>query len=245
MKLSQTLTALCLAAVTGFFPLCASAEPLSVQPVPRTQQFDWMSVSGWYERHAADVALAEQGEAQVVFLGDSITEGWDYTIWQENFAPLGAVNFGIGGDLTQNMLWRFAHGNVEKLDPELVVMMAGVNNYLHNQASPEHTFAGVQELLNQALAAYPNAHVILQAVLPFGELPDTTERQWVKDTNQLLKTLAKHERVDFYDFGELFLQDDGRISKEIMGDYLHPNAKGYRIWVKSLLPVVKDSLDKE
>ncbi|MCP8897923.1 GDSL-type esterase/lipase family protein [Gilvimarinus xylanilyticus] len=245
MKLSQALTALSLATVTGFFSVFASAAPLSVQPVPRTQQFDWMSVSGWYERHAADVALAEQGEARIVFLGDSITEGWDHTIWQEHFAPLDAVNFAIGGDLTQNMLWRFEHGNVEKLDPELVVLMAGVNNYLHNQASPEDTFAGVQQLLSQALAAYPNAHVILQAVLPFGEQPNTTERQWVKDTNRQLQTLAAHERVDFYDFGELFLQDDGRISNEIMGDYLHPNAKGYGIWVKSLLPVVKSALDKE
>ncbi|WP_020208333.1 GDSL-type esterase/lipase family protein [Gilvimarinus chinensis] len=242
MTLSQTITALTLATVTGFFSLSAAAEPLSVQPVPRTKQFDWMSVSGWYERHAADVALAEKGEARVVFLGDSITEGWDYHIWQDNFAPLKAVNFAIGGDLTQNMLWRFEHGNVEQLNPELVVMMAGVNNYLHNKATPENTFAGVQKLLQEALKAYPNAQVILQAVLPFGKQPNTPERQWVKDTNKLLKTLADNERVSFYDFGDVFLQQDGRISKDIMGDYLHPNANGYSLWIKALLPVVKSTL---
>ncbi|UTF59978.1 GDSL-type esterase/lipase family protein [Gilvimarinus sp. DA14] len=245
MKLSQTLTALSLATVTGFFSLTACAAPLSVQPVPRTKQFDWMSVSGWYQRHAADVALAEQGEARIVFLGDSITEGWDHQIWQEHFAPLQAVNFAIGGDLTQNMLWRFAHGNVEQLDPELVVMMAGVNNYLHNKATPEDTFTGVKKLLDEALSAYPNAKVILQAILPFGEQPGTAERQWVKDTNTLLQTLAENNRVSFYDFGEVFLQPDGRISKEVMGDYLHPNANGYSLWITSLLPVVQSTLGEE
>lgn len=239
--------------VTGFFLLSCLAgtvalaeQPRSTQPVPRTQQFSWMSLSSWYQRHADDVALAEQGQARVVFLGDSITQDWNHELWEQHFAPLGAVNFAIGGDLTQNMLWRFDHGNIEQLDPQLVVLMAGVNNYLHHKATPEDTYAGVKAVLERALNAYPNAQVILQGILPFGERPNTAERDWVIASNRLIRTLAEdHSRVSYYDFGERFLQKDGRISKEIMGDYLHPSAAGYALWLDELLPPVKAALEQE
>ncbi|MDO3387026.1 GDSL-type esterase/lipase family protein [Gilvimarinus sp. SDUM040013] len=235
---------ICTLNVTGLLLLAGSvfADPLSTEPVPRTKQFSWMSLSNWYEWHAADVALAEQGQARVVFLGDSITQGWDHELWEQHFAPLGAVNFAIGGDLTQNMLWRLDHGNVEKLDPELVVLMAGVNNYLHHQATPEDTFLGVKAVVDRALDYYPNANLILQGILPFGEQPNTPERHWVKATNSLLQQLENNPRVVYYDFGDLFLEDDGRISAEVMGDFLHPGRKGYETWIEQLLFLVKSPL---
>lgn len=243
MRHLQLLRTLC---VTGLslLTVTALAAPLSTQPVPRTKQFEWMSLSSWYERHSADVAEAELGQARVVFLGDSITQGWDHELWQTHFAPLGAVNFGIGGDLTQNMLWRLEHGNVEKLNPEVVVLLAGVNNYLHNRATPEDTFLGVKLLVDKSLEYYPEAHLILHGIFPFGAEPNTTERQWVAATNTLIKQLGKYDRVDYYDFGDHFLDENGNISPTVMGDYLHPGRAGYEIWLEQLLPMVKFALDK-
>ncbi len=220
----------------------AVAAPPSTQPSPRALQFPWMSVSSWYEQHAADVALAEQGQARVVFLGDSITQGWDSELWQQHFAPLGAVNFAIGGDLTQNMLWRLQHGDVEKLNPDLLVVLAGVNNYLRDRTSPENTFLGVQALVIQALDVYPNAHLILHGIFPFGAEPNTAERQWVNATNTLLQELGNLERVDYYDIGDYFLEADGSLSPSVMPDFLHPGSKGYKIWLEHLLPRVQSSL---
>jgi len=231
--------------VTGY---TAAATPVSTQPVPRTKQFPWMSLSTWYQKHADDVRAAEEGRARVVFLGDSITEGWDWgntrSLWEREFAPYGAANFGIGGDLTQNLLWRLEHGAIEKLNPDVVVILIGVNNFLHNNTTAEDTFAGVQAVVDRALQGYPNAHIVLQGIFPYGEMPGTPERVRVAATNALIATLAANPRIDYYDFGAVFLQDDGRISKTIMADYLHPTERGYELWAGQLSPVLSRLLQK-
>lgn len=229
--------------VTGY---SVAAAPISTHPVPRTKQFPWMSLSTWYQKHADDVATAQQGKARVVFLGDSITEGWDKVrpVWEREFAPYGAANFGIGGDLTQNLLWRLDHGAVEKLNPDVVVILIGVNNFLHNNADARDTFAGVQAVLDRALQGYPNAHIVLQGIFPYGEKAGTPERERVDATNKLIKTLADNSRVDYYDFGPVFLQEDGQISKTIMADYLHPTERGYELWAEQLSPVLSRLLEK-
>ncbi len=243
MKPTILALTLLMLGVTGY---TAAATPISTQPVPRTKQFAWMSLSTWYQKHADDVRIAEQGRARVVFLGDSITEMWDHAqpVWDREFAPYGAANFGIGGDLTQNLLWRLDHGDIEKLNPDVVVILIGVNNFLHNNASAGDTFAGVQAVVDRALQGYPNAHIVLQGIFPYGEMPGTPERARVAATNELIKTLADNPRIDYYDFGAVFLQDDGRISKAIMTDYLHPTERGYELWAGQLSPVLSRLLQK-
>ncbi|WP_339898481.1 GDSL-type esterase/lipase family protein [uncultured Gilvimarinus sp.] len=242
-SLKSLLTAALLTGVTGYSAI-GNALP-ATEPVPRTKQFEWMSLSTWYQKHADDVKVAEAGEARVVFLGDSITDNWDkaQSTWDATFGPYQAANFGIGGDLTQNLLWRLDHGAIEALDPEVVVILIGVNNFLHNNTSAQDTFTGVQAVINRVLNGYPNAHIVLQGIFPYGEMPDTPERQRVKATNTLIKTLADNDRIDYYDFGPLFLEADGRISAEIMADRLHPSVRGYEIWAEALGPVVSELLE--
>lgn len=216
----------------------------SIQPEPRTQQFPWMALSKWYRMHAEDVAMAEQGEAQVVFLGDSITEGWDQAIWQARIAPLNAVNFGIGGDMTQNLLWRMDHGAVEKLDPKVVVIMIGVNNFLRYNASPQEVFTGVKAVVKKALAMYPRAHIVLNGIFPYEQAAKHPNREKVKQANALIQTLGDYPRVDYYDFGPHLLSESGDLSPDVMPDFLHPNAKGYALWADQLLPVIRAQLDK-
>lgn len=211
----------------------------SIQPEPRTQQFPWMALSKWYRMHSEDVAVAEAGEAQVVFLGDSITEGWDPKIWEERIAPLKAANFGIGGDMTQNLLWRMEHGAVEKLDPQVVVIMIGVNNFLRYNASPQEVFTGVKAVVEKALNDYPNAEIILNGIFPYEQSGQHPNREKVKQANALIKNLDDFPRVHYYDFGPSLLEDNGDLSRDIMPDFLHPNAKGYAIWADQLLPVIK------
>ncbi|MBB3062275.1 GDSL-type esterase/lipase family protein [Microbulbifer rhizosphaerae] len=229
--------------VTGY---ATAAAPISTQPVPRTKQFPWMSLSTWYQKHSDDVRVAEQSRARVIFLGDSITDMWDHaqSVWDREFAPFQAANFGIGGDLTQNLLWRLDHGAIDKLNPDVVVILIGVNNFLHNDASARDTFAGVQAVVDRALQGYPNAHIVLHGIFPYGEKAGTPERERVEATNKLIKTLADNPRVDYYDFGPVFLQDDGRISKSIMADYLHPTERGYELWAEQLSPVLSRLLKK-
>lgn len=220
-----------------------AGEPDAVKPVPRTQQFEWMSLSTWYHKHAEDVAVAEAGEAQVVFLGDSITDGWDWEIWQRDLAPLGAANFGIGGDLTQNLLWRMENGAIEALDPQVVVILIGVNNFLHQNASAKETFTGVKAVVEKSLAGYPQAEILLQGIFPYEASANHPNRTRVAATNELIATLAEHPRVHYVDFGPLLLEDNGDISADMMGDYLHPTPAGYQRWTAALLPVIHELLE--
>ncbi|WP_041522795.1 GDSL-type esterase/lipase family protein [Gilvimarinus agarilyticus] len=244
-SLKTLLTAALLTVVTGYSAI-GNALP-ATEPVPRTKQFEWMSLSTWYQKHADDVKVAEAGKARIVILGDSITDGWSNapSIWEATFGAYHPANFGIGGDLTQNLLWRLDNGATEALNPEVVVLLIGVNNFLHNNTSAQDTFTGVEAVVNRVLSGYPNAHIVLQGIFPYGEMPDTPERQRVKAANTLIKTLADNDRIDYYDFGPLFLEADGRISTEVMPDHLHPSVQGYQIWAEALGPVVSELFNVE
>ncbi|NDH07240.1 hypothetical protein EBX93_15200, partial [bacterium] len=96
-------------------PLFAMGEDPSLA-APRNKEYRWMSISSWKERHEKFLARAKQGNADILFLGDSITEGWGTNAaWKKHFADRKAVNFGIGGDTTQNVLWRIQNGELEGL----------------------------------------------------------------------------------------------------------------------------------
>lgn len=254
MKANLTLAKVFCIAVLALTTACSSIQtkkvtfsaPSSTAPTPRTQQFSWMSMSTWYQKHAEDIQATEKGDIDVIFLGDSITDGWNGEIWSKEIALLNAVNFGIGGDLTQNVLWRLNNGTIGKLDPKVVSILIGVNNLGHYESTtPRDVFLGVEAIVNKALVAFPNAQIILQAVFPYGQFSHDENRIRVKNSNKLVASLAQNPRVDFYDFGVLFLTENGDISKNIMSDFLHPTAVGYRIYADVLLPKIKASLAKK
>lgn len=97
-------------------------------PAPNTQQ-DWMPWS-WMERFQENVANSRVNGSNinVLFYGDSIIEGWGWNsaLWQQSFGHLGAANYGIGGDGTQNVLWRIINGEVDNISPRVVVLMIGI-----------------------------------------------------------------------------------------------------------------------
>lgn len=118
----MTLTYFCLLALLAIVtPTIATAY----DPVPNPQQ-PWMPWL-WMDRFNANVAnsRANGSNINVVFYGDSITEGFDWQIWNRVFAPLGAANYGIGGDATQHVLWRIQNGELDNLSPRIVVLMIG------------------------------------------------------------------------------------------------------------------------
>src|SRR6516225_6631717 len=103
------------------------AENTALVPVPRDFPTNWMS------RHEAYVAEAKKGGIDLLFLGDSITDGWRWgkggsKIWPQLYAPRHAANFGIGYDRIQNVLWRVENGELENIHPKVVVLLIGTNN---------------------------------------------------------------------------------------------------------------------
>ncbi len=144
------------------------------QPEQRVTEYGWMSIAKWDELHAKNLARAKEGKVDVLFLGDSITQGWgDNAPWKKNFAPLKAANFGIGGDTTRTVLWRLDHGEVDGIKPKGIVLLIGTNNFgLHND-KPEDTLRGVKAVIAKLREKLPESKILLMGLLPRDAKPDT------------------------------------------------------------------------
>ncbi len=225
--------------ITMLFISCsvfADNSTSGVVPSKRTIEFSWMSVSAWDKMHAEDTIVAQYDTVDLLFAGDSITAGWDWNIWQQNFAPLKAANFGIGGDHTGNLLWRLQHGAIGNIQPKLIVLLIGVNNFGHLNESPEQVAAGVTKVVNQLQLAWPNSKILLNAVFPFEQAVNSPKRKQVQALNKLIAKLGDNKKVFFKDYSKLMLQKDGSISPDIMADFLHPTTKGYQVWADAMTP---------
>jgi lysophospholipase L1-like esterase len=226
------------------FDAVVGAKPLPATLVPCTQDRDF-PIYDWAKRHAAVTKLTAERKASLVFIGDSITQmfGGDphdrsqpgKDVWEKFYAKRNVANLGFGYDYLENTLWRLRHGELDGAKAKVVVLHIGTNNADKN--TPEEIAAGVRALLDEIHQRQPQAHVILMAIFPRGPKPDA-RRAKLDTTNQLLAQFAAPGRVTFLDIGAKFLQPDGSITREVMGDFLHPTAKGYEIWAEMIEPVL-------
>jgi lysophospholipase L1-like esterase len=196
--------------------------------------------------HEAFAERSRRGGADVLFLGDSITYGWTgagRAAWEAHLAPLGAACHGIPGDRTEHLLWRLTHGELEGLSPKVVVVHVGTNNLKSGpvRQPPREVAEGVRAVVMEALSRCPSSRVLL-----VGILPRQPGYEWmaaaVAETNRLLARLADGRRVRFADTGGLFLDDAGNLRADLMGDLLHPNARGYEAWARALAPLLRDMM---
>jgi lysophospholipase L1-like esterase len=181
------------------------------------------------------------GKIDLLFVGDSITDGWGRVgraVWEKNFLPLHPANFGIGGDRTGGVLWRMQNGELEGYKARLIVMMIGTNNLSSNPN--DEIVDGNRLILEEFKKRQPQAKVLLLGIFPRDAQPNTENRTKIKDINTKLAKLADNKRVFFLDIGDKFLTAEGTISTEIMGDGLHPTAKGYEIWAAATIDKVKE-----
>ena len=239
MKLLHLIGFICGLTLFSSISFAHDAKISGTTPSPRTIEYSWMSVDTWNKMQAEDVAIAEKGGVDLLFVGDSITAGWTWDIWQKNFAQYNPANFGVGGDHTGNLLWRLQHGDKGKLKPKVVVLLIGVNNFGHLNETPEQVFAGIKAVVKTLRKNYPKAKILVNGVFPFEESLTSPKRAMVKEVNSLVTKLDDNKHIFVKDYGPLLLQADGSISKEVMGDFLHPTPKGYQIWVDAMLPDIQ------
>lgn len=184
--------------------------------------------------------------ARVVFIGDSITEGWltDGAKSWAGFADLLPVNLGLARDWTEHLLWRVQHGAVDGLAPAVVVLMVGSNNFGHaSDERPEWVAAGVSAILGELRRRLPDSRLLLLAVLPRrvpGDPVDVPAR--VRGTNTQLGVVADEMRAGFADLGSLFLDDLGEVRHDWMPDGQHLSAEGYAQFYAGLRPLIDDML---
>jgi lysophospholipase L1-like esterase len=216
-------------------PKPASGSQATVTPVPRDAK--------WMQRHEQINARAVPGEVDLVFIGDSITQGWEgagKAAWQKFYGPRKAMNAGIGGDRTQHVLWRLDNGNVEGITPKVAVVMIGTNNAKSD--APADTAAGIEAIVTKLRDKLPQTKILLLAVFPRGATPDDALRKKNTAVNETVAKLDDGERVFFLDIGPKFLTADGTLEKVIMPDLLHLSPRGYEIWAESIEPKLVELL---
>jgi beta-glucosidase len=223
---------------------CPDYKTVSVTPDKLNESW---SISWWTTRHEKKLADVKQlgKSAQVVFIGDSITEGWEKSgvpVWDRYYKPLNGIALGFGGDRTENVLWRVQHGEVDGLAPKVAVLMFGTNNTGHRQEDPKTTALGIKRNIEELQQRLPDTKILLLAIFPRGEKPDDNLRRINEQVNAIIAGYADNQKVFFLDIGKAFLQADGTLSRDIMPDLLHPNEKGYEIWAKAMAPTLQQLL---
>jgi lysophospholipase L1-like esterase len=192
------------------------------------------------ERHTRflDDIKAMNGDISLVFVGDSITDGWrnkGKAVWDKEFAPLKALNLGIGGDRTQHVLWRLQNGELDGYKAKLFVIMIGTNN---GGDSAENVAAGIETIVKEIRTRQPQAKALLLGIFPRSATPDK-RREKNDETNKIVAKLDDGKMVKYLDIGEKFLAADKSLPKDIMPDALHPNARGYEIWAEAIRPTLQ------
>jgi lysophospholipase L1-like esterase len=203
-----------------------------------------MSLATWKAKHDEDRAVAARGGVDLLFLGDSITEGWaDQPLWGEAFGRFRPANFGIGGDTTRNLLWRLGDLPTGRLDPKAIVLLIGTNNFGLADDSPEEVFRGVAAVVERLRSLFPEARILLLGIFPVDERPDSRRRRAVEAANARIASLDDGEKVVYLDIGGRFPEPDGTLSPRVMPDFLHLAPEGYRRWADGILPTLKAWLE--
>jgi lysophospholipase L1-like esterase len=199
--------------------------------------------AGWIKRHDGFVAIAKSGNVDVLFLGDSITDGWrgknGKAVWDKAFGDLKPANFGIGGDRTQHVLWRIQNGELDGIKPKVAVLMIGTNNT--GSDSAEQIAAGVTAIVKTIHDKSPKTSVLLLAVFPRGKMIPNPGNTKIVEINKIIAKLDNKKDVVYLDIGEKFMKD-GQIPVSIMPDFLHLSQDGYQIWADAITPTLKNML---
>ncbi|HQH67562.1 MAG TPA: DUF1080 domain-containing protein [Candidatus Hydrogenedentes bacterium] len=226
---------LCLALVLGVAAAHAADEEAYQNPADRVPPPEQWRL----ERHNAMKARLLEGNADLLFIGDSITQGWEETgkeVWDYYYADRNAVNLGTSSDRTFHVLWRLDDLDFSKVSPKLAIIMVGTNNRVMHTA--EQIAEGVTAIVQSVRGKLPQTKVLLLGIFPREKTPDAENRVKLAAANKILANLDDGQNVFFLDIGEEFLNDDGLLPEEIMPDALHPNTLGYWIWARAMEPAV-------
>jgi lysophospholipase L1-like esterase len=191
--------------------------------------------------HAQLLEKAKKGRIDIYFEGDSITRRWgatDYPLllanWNRNFFGWNAADFGWGADRIQNILWRLNNGELDNVNPKIVVLQAGTNN-ITGHAEVADIAKGIQALVTAIRNKAPDATVIVTGIFPrydnMSFLPVITE------INTNLAKMADGRKVRYLDIGGK-LAESGMLN----ADRLHPSEKAYQVWADALKPIFRELL---
>jgi beta-glucosidase len=219
--------------------VCAEFQPS--QPPPRDAVPAALENDDWRLHNEALLGRLQANTAQspdIVFLGDSITEGWDKGLYAHFFGGWTTLNLGVSSDLTQSMLWRLDHGEWGQLRPRVVVLMIGTNNLTAN-SQPADVAVGVGEIVRFIKARSPQSRILLVGLLPRGQFAAEAQRGVVAQVNTRLRRCADGMGLVYLDSWPALLDHAGTMSFQISPDTLHLSPVGYALFGGALVPALR------
>ncbi len=244
---------LSLVAFVAALAVAQAQQPAGTAPkVDASAAIEKKDTDGRFRKmHESFLARGKEGPIGVLFLGDSITQGWTKAphVWEHFYSKWQPANFGIGGDQTQHVIWRIENGELDGLHPKVVVLMLGTNNTATHTAA--EIAAADKKIVAMIRAKIPETKVLVLAVFPRGArknaqgvitdsaITDAAKRtEIINAVNVELAKLDDGKNVRFLDINASFVGQDGKIPFAIMPDQLHPNAAGYQLWADAMKPML-------
>ena len=211
----------------------APPKHVNIAIVPEPQQ---IADAGPRQKLVLERAKAAPGDCDIEFIGDSITQLWEgpgSTVWQKFYGKRKCLNFGVGGDRTENVLWRFKQGQLDGVKARVAVVMIGTNN--SGRDSEADMLEGVTAVVQQIRRRQPETKILLLGIFP-REQTFSPLRGKILQVNQALAKLDDGRHIFHMDIGSRLIEKDGSISKNILSDGVHPAEAGYEIWAQAMEP---------
>ncbi|MFM2125488.1 MAG: hypothetical protein RL328_1939 [Acidobacteriota bacterium] len=230
-----------------FLAACAACFAQADRPAPRTDQNSQVA-------HEQLLAKKTQGRIDVYFEGDSITRRWgatDYPAllenWRANFTGWNAADFGWGGDRIENILWRLENGELDGVNPKVIVLLAGTNNIGNNfpagteDAIVEDVTRGLAAVLRTLRAKAPGAVILATAIFPRND--NMAAVPVIDRINANLAKMADGKLVRYLNVNAKLADPSGKLFPGMMNsDGLHPAIPGYQVWADALKPQLRELL---
>ena len=218
------------------------------RPVPRSDRNSQIA-------HEQLLAKAKQGRIDIYFEGDSITRRWGATDypqllenWKSNFFGWNAADFGWGADRVEHILWRLGNGELDGVNPKVIVLLAGTNNVGNRvpaagvEATAEDVTRGLQAILRVMQSKAPDAVIILMGIFPRNDNIDVMPV--IDRINANLATMADGRKIRYLNINDKLADREGKLYEGMMNanDKLHPALKGYQVWADALKPLFTELL---
>lgn len=241
-------------------PAAVTAQPA---PTTIPSDANFKNHPEWNIRCAERVGAMIGRQCDILFIGDSITQNfvnatdatWDVAdgvtvpahpgekglhqstgrlVWEKHYSGRHALNFGVGADGTEHMLWRMNSMDIWNLKPKVIVILAGTNDF---KFAPEQIAEGVKAVVNKAQGMFPQAKIILVSIFPNGRAA-----QRMADVNQIIKTFGDDQAVFYVDVASKMIPE-GSTWRGLGPDNLHLSAEGYELWATEMEPLLQKFLN--
>jgi lysophospholipase L1-like esterase len=230
--------------------LVASRSPIEPADLaaPRTDKNSMLA-------HEQLLAKRKAGQIDVYFMGDSITRRWGasdpqyqelFANWRANFTGWNAADFGWGADKTQHMLWRLQNGELDGIDPKIVVLMAGTNNV--GRATPlgdssqraAEVARGVSAVVREIRQRAPKATLVITGITPRND--NIAVMSVINEANTAIARLADGQSIRYININKQLAPHDDELQPGMMNDGLHLTPKAYQVWADALKPIFTEVL---